>query len=645
MCVVCVCKTRSLTAVVVVACSFLSRPGFHQAMEAWARSGTGGAAQRAQQIHDALVQSYKRTGDPLLAPTVLSHNVLLNAWAKSREPKAIHRAERILSDLLRQSGRGNTHLAPDAVTFTTILDIYAKSLPPSPSRGSPSSAAATAVVERCEELVRLMDKLGIPRTAHACSALQNAHARAGLPDSPARARAVLDDMLERAHNSGDPRDLPNRLNYNAVLHALSRAGTVQAAREADAFLERMEQAADGDGDEDGRKGNHGVAPDRLSYALTIFAAAQCPDAELAAELAERNLDKMRRRAHREERRRAERSSAAPPTVRLDAECCVAALTAVSHSRRDDAYTRARAIVEWMDEEASRGQLDLRPGIRCWNAVLHALARTPNAPGLDVSREANDVMDCVLARPDLKPNAFTFALVLTCYQRSPRALAVRADALVRRMEELHRSGILDAPPDVYHLTILCGIWAQSLHPTAPDRCMEILVHMQERHRAGVPNVQPNVRTYNAVLDCLCRAQQQELAEQLLHRMLGDFASGDNNAKPDAFSFNCVIRAHCRSTRAGSGTRAETVLDRFLEFGEEHPDTTPDSRSFTHIVAHYARSRDLDAPYRAEVRQRHAKDTARFVPGCDEFSLNFVGLTVHASPTHCVVRRRSHRCGAQ
>jgi len=71
-------------------------------------------------------------------------------------------------------------------------------------------------------------------------------------------------------------------------------------------------------------------------------------------------------------------------------------------------------------------------------------------------------------------------VLNAYQRSedPQA-ALRADRLVRRMEQLFEAGEIDVPPDTYHYTILCGTWARSGDKFAAERVLQILVHMVER----------------------------------------------------------------------------------------------------------------------------------------------------------------------
>jgi hypothetical protein len=68
--------------------------------------------------------------------------------------------------------------------------------------------------------------------------------------------------------------------------------------------------------------------------------------------------------------------------------------------------------------------------------------------------------------------------------------------------------------------------------------------------------------------------------------------------DEFSFNCVVNAFCRCKKRGSGKRAEAVLERFLDYSQDNPSCSADTRTFTHIIAYYRRSKEPDAPYRAE-----------------------------------------------
>lgn len=170
-------------------------------------------------------------------------------------------------------------------------------------------------------------------------------------------------------------------------------------------------------------------------------------------------------------------------------------------------------------------------------------------------------------------SLSFNRVLSAYLKSkdPEA-AQRADNIVRRMESSYERGEIDTSPDTYHYTILCGTWARSGHRVSADRVLQILVHMVERGstysfskfparetsfiptcksafsraaafrlsffsaEAGFPDTKPNTRTFNAALDCLSRFGEAQRCEELLYYMLTLYRNGDDDAKPDSFSFN-------------------------------------------------------------------------------------------------------------
>lgn len=117
----------------------------------------GAAAQRAHRIHTSLVNTYKSTHDPHLAPSTISYNAAINAWSKSYHPSAGEMAELLLGEMMREwrfgndylggeddeveedddggegegesnkskrkrkrRGRGNERVKPDVVTFTAV---------------------------------------------------------------------------------------------------------------------------------------------------------------------------------------------------------------------------------------------------------------------------------------------------------------------------------------------------------------------------------------------------------------------------------------------------------------------------------------------------------------------------------------------
>ena len=83
------------------------------------------------------------------------------------------------------------------------------------------------------------------------------------------------------------------------------------------------------------------------------------------------------------------------------------------------------------------------------------------------------------------------------------------------------------------------------------------------------------------------------------MLSLAKNGDNNARPDTFSFDAVINAFIHSKLKDAGKRAESVLERGLEFAEENGGDMLEIKSFTSILGYYSQqTKVVDSPYRAQ-----------------------------------------------
>jgi hypothetical protein len=178
-------------------------------IDAWAKSGVvGAAAARAQSIHDAMVQTWKDTGNKLIAPSTVSYNALMNAWGKCNGPDGPIMAEKVLAEMME----GSANVRPDDVTFSAVLDIYAKSF----SWTAPGASNMDAV-RRCEEIFAMMrDQLGVEPTVYNYSALQNVYARSGIPDAAMRAERVLDRMMELYEQNDNVLAKPAAINYNGT---------------------------------------------------------------------------------------------------------------------------------------------------------------------------------------------------------------------------------------------------------------------------------------------------------------------------------------------------------------------------------------------------------------------------------------------
>jgi pentatricopeptide repeat protein len=532
----------------------------------------------------------------------------MHAWSRCPDDDAPRNAELLLEEMLQAYRDGYVNIKPDIVTFTALIDLYSKRISPQH-------------VKRAEELFGMMEELGITRNAYIYAALQNVYARSGRSDAPLKTEQLLHEMLQQ----GDRSTQPNIVNYNAVLIALSRTPSIENTKKAEQFLEKMIlPLADG---------GYDVETDRMSYIITIYVGSRCPDESLGARLAEKVLAKMEERALHEFQKKQETSSAAPLSVYLDVECYNPTLQVISRSHQRNIVSKIHSIVSRMEHLAKQGH-DVLPNKRTWNSLLHAYSRSFDK---DASSKAEGIL-CRLWEahfegvPLIRPDSFTYSAVLQTYQKSSQPdAAERADKILRQFEEYHAQGLLMHPPDVVHYTIVAATWAKSRHRGAADRCAQIITHMMQRHEAGFPNVKPNTRTCNALLDAVSRNRDVNKAEEVLYYMMTLAKNGDINVAPDAFSFNSVIVAHCRSFQRGAGPRAEAVLERMIEYHEEGHDVICDTKSFSLIIEHYGRTSSPDGPYRAEYMLQRLLDlfengdypqleptTAHFIQTIDAYS---------------------------
>ena len=132
-------------------------------------------------------------------------NALINCWGRSSsyDPyRRALRAEEILTEMLQ--GKFSLSAPPDVVTFTSVIDIWAKS-------GDPEAA------DRAEGVLSKMDGIARPNVKTYTATIQ-AYARSQDRDKAKRAQELL-QCMKRDFTKGNQDAEPNIYVYNAVLNA------------------------------------------------------------------------------------------------------------------------------------------------------------------------------------------------------------------------------------------------------------------------------------------------------------------------------------------------------------------------------------------------------------------------------------------
>lgn len=92
-------------------------------LNAWANQAEHGGAERALQIweHSESVSATDRG----FRPTIAMPNIVIKAIARSKDPDAVRKAERILLRLEADFRSGKSHLRPNVTTFSSVINACA----------------------------------------------------------------------------------------------------------------------------------------------------------------------------------------------------------------------------------------------------------------------------------------------------------------------------------------------------------------------------------------------------------------------------------------------------------------------------------------------------------------------------------------
>ena len=226
-------------------------------MDAWAKSGEGGAAAtRAEAILQHMNTLYQNGGHESLRPTTGIFNAVINAWARSREQIAPMRAEQILEWMDKLHRNGNLDIQPDKYTFNTVIHAWAK------LGGKEAAEKAQTLLDSMHRMNQAgnmhakPDTITVSATPSLCvfprhtfasanrlsqyNVVINAWAKSGGKGSAKEAEKLLSKM-HYLHKQSDPDIKPNVVTYGAVIDAHAKSGERGAAARADALLAEMIQ--------------------------------------------------------------------------------------------------------------------------------------------------------------------------------------------------------------------------------------------------------------------------------------------------------------------------------------------------------------------------------------------------------------------
>ena len=197
---------------------------YNLVLRAWAKSKDPVAAERAEAILQTMLDM-DSSGFPNVAPDILTYTTALYCVAKTKTRKAAGRAKEILDGMLHHVIAGDEDLMPTTLTFNIVINAFAK------CRNRESAMIAEAIFAQ-------MKSLDVQPNTQSFISLISAWTSSRDPQAVTKAEDYLSEMIQLYEN-GEKTCKPDIVVFTAVIHAISMSKDPKAAERVRAILNEM----------------------------------------------------------------------------------------------------------------------------------------------------------------------------------------------------------------------------------------------------------------------------------------------------------------------------------------------------------------------------------------------------------------------
>ena len=249
--------------------------------------------------------------------------------------------------------------------------------------------------------------------------------------------------------------------------------------------------------------------------------------------------------------------------------------------------------------------DVFPNVVSFSTVLNCWSRSYLAEAPERAWKLMELLEQRYQETQdevLRPNKFAYgALVNTLARSRDPDAALKAEAILHKMEKLCGEGDEGCCPDEYIVNKCINAWSRSAEPNAPeralalldsleipstvaftsvmqvysqsdredgvDKCEELLERMNNLVNQGYIEATPNFRTLNCVMQAYGKKARQgesyvDKAEELLRSMEERANAGNKELRPTTASYNICLKALANSRAKDAATRADILLNRMI-----------------------------------------------------------------------------------
>ena len=217
----------------------------------------------------------------------------------------------------------------------------------------------------------------------------------------------------------------------------------------------------------------------------------------------------------------------------------------------------------------------RPDVVSWNTVISAWAKSH-------AIDAVERVQTLLARmydpktfPPVQADIKTFNSVLSCWARAGQA--DRCSALLEEMKELHSSGELQSPPDLFSYATVTNAFAKA---SKPEKAQDLVDEVYSLFMDGRKDLKPSLTLLTTLMDAWSRAGNVDQTRLLFQRINDLYHFGFLDSGPDTATYNVMLASlfYCNGRAANAGEEADSLLQE-MKRGTK---ALPDFFSYTMII---------------------------------------------------------------
>mmetsp|Transcript_4409 Transcript_4409/g.10650 ORF Transcript_4409/g.10650 Transcript_4409/m.10650 type:complete len:890 (-) Transcript_4409:3339-6008(-) len=413
-----------------------------------------------------------------LAPSPKVYGTYIQMAAKARHRGAARRAEKILKKAVREYPPNDYESPIGVEVFNAVVTAYAK------ARGESKGP------ERAQDLIVFMDTLGKPGcapNAKTFTSLVDAYAQTNEWDGVSEAQSILNNLLNQYLDDGQGKHLePSVATWTIVIAAwmrLSRKGRTGAAKRAGDLLRRMESLSSA--------GRITAKPDAITY-VTVFNAYANSKFKDEIEKAEELLDEMNETY-------LDGDDSFKPSVPSIKTLLKAWIKVGDVFHAEKILKKYEGFLEDAENDES-GELRNSMSASDWEEIYKSLLNGHTR--FDNPRRATECLHLMIENDDMEPDGLCYEKIIETYARlGEEDFGQKTQELFQLMEKRRELGMLSPNERVYTCVIRALTKAEV--PGLHKKAHLVLQRMRSLANEGNPKVEPNVFTYNAVLNACAK----------------------------------------------------------------------------------------------------------------------------------------------